>query len=560
MFRAAGWGVIELRHGARRQALFARPGGDRLRRRLDGMAHAEFQSLLRRPPDAARKALAAAPGGGLDPAVDAFLADVPDEALTAFLADVGGHDLAAILAALEARERDGGRPAVIFAHTIKGWGLPFAGDPMNHSALLSGEQVEALRGALGVAAGEEWAAFPPGSPEAEHIGGLRPLFAPHPPASPAFEGPAALDVAHPDVTSTQEAFGRVLAALGRLPAGDRIVTVSADVAVTTHLAGWINRRGIYAPEAKEDFFAEIPQAVRWKESPGGQHIELGIAEHNLFLLLGALGLTHEISAETLLPIGTLYDPFLSRGLDALAHALYAGSRFIVVATPSGVSLSPEGGAHQSVFTPGIGIGLPRIAYYDAVFAQEVEWILLEGLRRLLDRAEGESLYLRLSTKPVDQRLAPPDGAAWRAGALRGAYHLVDARGEAGYDAEANAVHLFAAGVMVPEAIEAAGALRGRGVLANVFAVTSPDLLYRDAKGPRDLLGALLPGRDRWAPVVSVLDGHSHTLAFLGAALGVPQIPLGVDDFGQSGARAALYRHHGIDGEAITAAALAVLKR
>src|SRR5206468_3103084 len=250
----------------------------------------------------------------------------------------------------------------------------------------------------------------------------------------------------------------------------------------THLAGWINRKGVWFPRAKTDAFADVPQAVQWKESPRGQHIELGIAEHNLFLMLGALGLTRDLSGVTLLPIGTLYDPFVTRGLDALYHALYAGGRFIVAATPSGVSLAPEGGAHQSVITPGIGVTLPAIACYEPVFGQDVEWILLHGLRRLLDRRAGESLYLRLSTRPVAQDLAPPPSEMLR-----------------------------------------------RADVEDV-------------------------------PVVSVLDGHSHALGFLGGALGVTQVALGVDDFGQSGARADLYRHYGVDADAIGAAARTLLAR
>ncbi|MBI2157776.1 MAG: pyruvate dehydrogenase, partial [Candidatus Rokubacteria bacterium] len=335
------------------------------------------------------------------------------------------------------------------------------------------------------------------------------------------------------------------------------VTVSADVAVTTHLAGWINRKGVYFPAAKPNPFADLPQAVQWKETPAGQHVELGIAEHNLFLLLGALGLTRELAGAPLLPIGTLYDPFVSRGLDALYHALYSGAKFVVVATPSGVSLAPEGGAHQSVITPGIGVALPAIAYYEPAFAREVEWILLDALAGILD-GTGESLYLRLTTKPVDQALAPAEAPEYRARVLRGGYRLLDARGEPGWDAEANAVHLFAAGAMVPEAVAAARALRGDGILASVFVVTSPDRLYRGLRGPRPYLEELISADEEGVPVVSVLDGASHALAFLGGALGVPQLALGVDDFGQSGTRADLYRHYGIDAPAIAAAARALL--
>jgi pyruvate dehydrogenase E1 component len=557
-FAGAGWRVIELRWGSRLLALCARPGGERLRARLEAMGNAEYQWLLRRPAGALRKALVASPGGEAAPAVEGLLEDIPDEDLRALVGDVGGHDLAAILEALDETDRPRSGPAVILAETIKGWGLPFAGDPMNHGALLTPAQIEDLRASLGIAPGQEWAGFAPGSAESALLGSAAGPYAPPPRRALEAPVPDALDEAYPEHTSTQEAFGRVLGALARLPVADRIVTLSADVAVTTHLGGWINRKGVYLPRPRPTPFAEAPQAVQWREGPGGQHLELGIAEHNLFLALGAFGLAGELSGLTLLPVGTLYDPFVARGLDALYHALYAGGRFIVAATPSGVSLSPEGGAHQSVITPGIGIALPDLVYFEPAFAREVEWVLLEGLRAVAERRE--SLYLRLSTRPVDQTLAPAPSAGYRAAVLRGGYRLVDARGGAGQDLEGQAVHIFAAGVMVTEAVEASRALAAEGVLANVFVVTSPDRLYRGLRAPRPYLEALVTAEEEGVPVVSVLDGHSHALAFIGSALAVPQIPLGVDHFGQSGARADLYRHYGIDAPAIAAAARTLVGR
>jgi pyruvate dehydrogenase E1 component len=553
MFRAGGWRVDELRWGRALQARFARPGGDRLRARLESAPHAEYQRWLRLPVDALRKALVAA-DGALDPALDRVLGDVTDEALAALIADVGGHDLALIRDAYASAALERDRPSVILAHTIKGWGLPFAGDPLNHTAVTSTAQIEALRAALGIAPGEEWSGFAPGTPEAEHIRARPPAFTP-PPARPAPVIPETLEEAYPEQASTQEAFGRALAALGRGPAGDAVVTVSADVAVTTHLAGWMNRKGIYFPEARPDPFADVPQALRWRQGPGGQHVELGIAEHDLFLVLAALGLTAELSGRTLLPVGTLYDPFVTRGLDALYHALYCGARFVVVATPSGVSLAPEGGAHQSVITPGIGVTLPDLAYYEPAFAQEVEWILLAGVRAVAERRE--SLYLRLSTAPIDQRLAPAPSAAYREAVLAGGYRLIDARRSAGWTPD-GAVSLFATGACVPSAVAAARRLTERGAFASVFVATSPDRLYRGLREPRPYLEALVGADEEDVPVVSVLDGHSHTLAFLGGALGVPQLALGVDGFGQSGTRPDLYRHYGIDEEAIVTAATVLL--
>jgi pyruvate dehydrogenase E1 component len=557
MFEAAGWHVIELTWGRQLQKLFAKPGGESLRARLDSMSNLDYQRLLRLAPGGLRKAIVTDRAGRADRALDRLLGDTGDAALAELVADRGGHDLPLILDAFDEAGRVRDKPVVIFAHTIKGWGLPFAGDPLNHTALLTPVQIEQLRVSLDVGAGAEWDGFGPESEEAALVRTLPPLFTAPAPSASALEVPAELEESYPAECSTQEAFGRVLGALSRLPAAERIVTVSADVAVTTHLAGWINRKGVYFPVARTNPFAGEPQAMQWKESPAGQHIELGIAEHNLFLLLGAFGLARELYGETVLPIGTLYDPFVTRGLDALYHALYSGSRFVVAATPSGVSLSPEGGAHQSVITPGIGIALPGIVYWDPAFAVETEWILLDALRGLAGD-DAEAAYLRLSTRAVDQSLAPPPSLAYRSGVLRGGYRLVDARGEPGWDPETNAVSLFAAGVTVPEAVHAARALRERGVLASVFAVTSPDRLYRGLREPRPYLETLVSADEEGVPVVSVLDGHSHALAFIGAALGVPQTALGVDDFGQSGARADLYRHYGIDAAAIAGAARVLL--
>jgi pyruvate dehydrogenase E1 component len=557
MFEAGGWRVSELRWGRKLQAVFDKRGGEKLRERLEGMTNTEYQRLLRLPSGAVRKALVANAAGGIDRTLDRLLSDTSDAALAELVADVGGHDLQLLVAALAAAGKASDRPSVIFANTIKGWGLPLAGDPLNHTMLLTQSQIDELRATLGIGEGREWDGFAPDSEEAKLVRRLPPLFTAPAPSAPGVQIPSELDESYPAECSSQEAFGRVLGALSRLPVADRIVTVSADVAITTHLAGWINRKGVYYPEARRNPFADVPQAMQWKESPAGQHIELGIAEHNLFLLLGALGLSRELLGETVLPIGTLYDPFVTRGLDALYHALYSGSRFVVAATPSGVTLSPEGGAHQSVITPGIGVALPGIVFWDPTFARDVEWILLDALRGLAE-GRGEAAYLRLSTRPIDQSQALAPSPAYRNDVLRGAYRLVDARGEPGWDPEANAVSIFSAGVTVPEAVAAGRALRERGVLASVFAVTSPDRLYRGLRDARPYLEDLVSADEEGVPVVSVLDGHSHALAFIGAALGVPQQALGVDDFGQSGARGDLYRHYGIDAPAIARAAQVLL--
>lgn len=575
LFRALGWHVIGLRHGRRRQARFAAPGGDWLRERLDSMANLEYHALLRLAPAAARAALL----DGAPAAARQALDRLDDGEVRALLADVGGHDLDAIVAAFVEADAVRDRPVAVLAWTLKGWRLPFAGDPLNHGAQLTAEQIQALQRELHVPDGEEWAPFPPESAEAGYIRramaagiGLPRRYVPPPPVAI----PDRLDLPPRPATSTQEAFGDVLGALARDPGLSRhVVTVSPDVATTTHLSGWVNRRGVYALRERDDPFERhgLASLVRWRESPAGQHVELGIGEASFFVLLSVLGLAPELCGRALLPIGTLYDCFLPRGLDPLLHATYSKARFILVASPSGITLAPEGGAHQSILTGSLGIEVPEVVAYEPAFAREVEWLLLDALRRIQDREHGRAVYLRLSTKVVDQALLGPALARLgeselRAQALRGGYRLLEHGDRPGYEPGANVVNLVAVGVMAPEAIAASRLLEAEGIFANVLVLTSPRLCYEGwrarlcahvrRRGPRppSWLRRLVPADEveGQVPIVSVLDGHSHALAWLGAAIGVPQVPLGVDAFGQSGARDDLYRHYGIDAETIAAAA------
>jgi pyruvate dehydrogenase E1 component len=556
MFRANGWSVFEAKYGRRLQAAFSESGGDELKRRIDEMPNEEYQFLLRADAGAVRRAF----GGRL-------LDGRSDEDVKSLLADLGGHDLSVLRGTFAEADTAPG-PAVIFAYTIKGWGLPIAGDPLNHSALLSAEQVEELRSRLEISPEDVWAGFADGSAEASLCAERRRLLArPSHRSSSTIALPNDLGRDYGPLNSTQRAFGQILTTLRRIApeAAQRVVTVSPDVATSTNLGGWINQVGVWSHTEGRDPFAELgPRLIQWERSPRGQHLELGISETNLLMALGQLGLSGEANGEPLLPIGTLYDPFIARALDAFVYGVYSGSRFVLVGTPSGVTLAPEGGAHQSIITPALGLALPDVVYYEPCFALELEWILLESLRALHREDRPSSAYLRLSTAPIDQRLLEVrDRDHLRAKVLSGAYRLIDRTAEPGCAGGNNLVEIWATGVMVAEAVRASEELQQDGYYANVVNCLSPDLVYRAWQdGVHRSLDTMRPEPLQHpldAPIVTVLDGHPSALAWIGSMAGRKVYPLGVTRFGESGTPSELYQARRIDWESIYTACYVALQ-
>ncbi len=566
-FANAGWHVVEAKYGRRLEAAFAREGGEAIRHRIDEMTNEAYQSLFGLEPAAARAKFL----DGADPAVAVALDGMHDDAVKELVTDLGGHDLDVLLDAFAECDAVTDRPSVVFAYTIKGWGLPIAGDPLNHAALLTPDQLVAERARHGLTEATEWDRFDPDSAAARvcaSVGGELHNAPPVPRPTP--DVPARVrPLATSGSVSTQEAFGRVLAGLADVDGvGDRIVTTSPDVSISTNLGGWINKTGVYSPEERDDH-GGAERLLKWAPSPSGRHIELGISEMNLFMLLGQLGLAHEHHGQQLLPIGTVYDPFVLRGLDAFIYGVYNGARFIVVGTPSGVTLAPEGGAHQSTVTASVGMELPDVDFAEPAFASEVDWLLCEAVDRL-GRPDGGSTYLRLSTRPLDQA---PFAAALerlgeerlRAAVLDGGYRLVDVPVDG-----RPAVTIVTTGAMAPEAVAAASELDAEGVAATVLHLTAPGRVYRSARASYSSIvdGAvirrpshlhrLVPADERSRPVVSVHDAASHSLAWVGSALGTRQLSLGVDRFGESGTIADLHAVTGIAaGDIVNAALVAI---
>ena len=568
-FADAGWHVAEAKYGNRLQEAFAGPDGEALRDHIDAMSNEAYQSLFTLDGEALRSKFLS----GADGAVQR-LADRHDDAtLKTLVTDLGGHDLSLLLDTFAECDRHPNQPSVVFAYTIKGYGLPIAGDPLNHAALLSPDQLDAVRSEMGLDESNEWDRFEPDSAPGRlcaSVGSDINNPAPVPRARPTVPTSARSAVTNGTV-STQEAFGRVLASFADVEGiGERIVTTAPDVSISTNLGGWINKTGVYSHVERDDH-GGADRLLKWAPAPSGRHIELGISEMNLFMLLGQLGLSHDHHDEQLFPIGTVYDPFVLRGLDAFVYGLYNASRFIVTGTPSGVTLAPEGGAHQSTITASVGAELPGLHYAEPAYATEVDWLLCDAIDALA-RPDGESTYLRLSTRPLDQ--APFAAALERYGdevlrklVLAGGYRLLDTATSDRPD-DRPGVTIVTTGAMAPEALAAAAELDAEGVAATVVHLTSPDRVYRSWRAAYaetirsarvvrvpSQLHRLVPPAERRRPIVSVHDAASHSLAWIGSALGVPQYALGVDRFGESGTIADLHDATGISAGSIVNASL-----
>lgn len=560
MFRAAGWQTIDVKYGRRLRTLFEQDGGDDLRVRIDEMSNEEYQLLLRAPHEELRERIAGTARSAR--AITKLLANLDDATVAASLRDLGGHDLGDLLEAFRSADADPERPSVIFAYTIKAWSLPTQGHPANHSALLSRDQWEQLATELGADHARPWDRFEAGTPEHALCDAAATRLERRAPAAVAPPDlPTELGRAHGGTGSTQQALGRFFVDLAhaRPDVAARVVTVSPDVASSTNLGGWINRAGVWNPGDRNDWFAADRETVmHWKESTAGQHIELGIAETNLVGLLGELGATWSRDGQPLLPIGTMYDPFVQRALEPWSFGIYAGGQSILIGTPSGVTLAPEGGAHQSVSTPSVGIEQPGCIAYEPAFGQDFEWTLLHALSQV-GRPGGTSAYFRLSTRPIEQALArvPVDAQERerrRQSVVAGGYRIRES-------STPPAITLVGVGAIMPEVLRAAEELDAAGVAVDVLCVTSSDLLFRAtqarqglAPGDDQILTELLPPA-RASPIVTVLDGHPHTLAFLAGVNQTPIATLGVQGFGQSGDVDDLYRYFGIDTDTVVGAAL-----
>jgi len=555
IFETTGWKVINLKYGKMQQAAFRKPGGVALRDWIDECPNDLYSALTYKGGSAWRARLLADIGSKRG--VRALVNSYDDAALNALMTNLGGHDMELLLETF--RSIDSEQPHCFICYTVKGYGLPFQGHKDNHAGLMNPTQMHAFRSQMGIKEGAEWDKFAGMEDRAAELETFLKNVPFNSKINRRYNAPVLpverlLDLGDTK-QSTQVAFGKIMNELakGDSALASAIITTSPDVTVSTNLGGWVNQRGIYDRDGQEDTFKaeKVMSPQIWRSHKGGQHMELGIAENNLFLALAAMGLSGSLFGDRLIPVGTLYDPFINRGLDALNYACYQDARFMLVATPSGVTLAPEGGAHQSIHTPVIGMAQDKLVYFEPAYNDELRSIMQWGFKHMQE-PDGDSLYLRLSTRPLDQPQRAVEG--WQQDMLKGAYweRMPDEGAELG---------IIYTGAVAPEANEALDQVLEDIPGAGLLAVPSPDLVH---KGWSASVAAL--GRDRLqspshiaqllshlspnAALVTVIDGAPATLSWLGAVRGHRVMPLGIDHFGQSGDVGQLYSEYRIGVDAI----------
>jgi len=654
--KANGWRVIQVRHGKFREKIFKRKGGGAVRELFEQvLTDYEYQLALYKRDAELMRALVKQHSPDASKAIE----KLSDEDVQRLFEDVGGHDVELLVETLQKAKSEPDQPYLVVVHTIKGWNLDCFADPSNHSSLPEKDEVEKILEERGLSFDEPFEHFDDDSDEGRYLAERGDRFREGIVASRAARKqrrreakqavvdagglPESLDVdlSMIPMVHTQWMWGQLAAKLVRIstagedqPSDARIsekpltpeeerwasvskfvMTMSPDVGTSTNIAPVLDRR-IYGAgpshehETAEEFAARHPDLVS-VSAPWTRHIRFEIAEANCMSAVGSFGRMAHYTGHPCFPIMTVYDFFIKRALDQLFYNLYWGAEFVIIGTPSGVTLAPEGAQHSWKSD----IQIPNLITWEPAFATEVDWILSDAIRRhMMDENDGRrGILIRAVTRAIPQKkLAEtlrrharnksgiPDGAllrpadsngdwgdaidestlapiddetlrdALRDDVLAGGYYLMDWRGYAGYEPGDNVVHVFAMGSLVMEALEAADKLQERGVFANVIAVSSPELLlgilgekdeYAHLRDKLEINGDLhvtealgeagvVSAAGRRVPIVAVCDGEAGLLDNIGSIVGVKQVTLAVRKFSKCGRPDQIFRYQELDPDSI----------
>ncbi|WP_413291766.1 pyruvate dehydrogenase [Bdellovibrio sp. HCB185ZH] len=443
---ANGWEVIQVRHGSKRKALFAKKDGETFKNFLENkLEDYELQSLLLvQDMKALKKGIAKE-----HPDMKKFLDSVSDEELFDAIRDFGGHDMIALAEAMEQSKLSKRRPTIIIAHTLKGWGLKAAAQPGNHSSLPQEEEVNALKEGQGISGDTLYQRLDPNSAAGKFLaarsekifGEMKAQYALKAKNQEYFlkkltefgEIPQALDI-NTKMTSyphTQWMLGQLTAKLTRIAntpldeskltdkqkpltdsekpfklPGELFISMAPDVGTSTNLNPAMDGKIFGAPvvvDHETDLGVKdhkLPDLVPGEEE-SDRFLRFEIAEGNVMSCVGAFGKMRDIVGVPIIPLMTVYDFFIKRALDQYFYNLYWKSSFICVGTPSGVSLSPEGAQHGWKSD----IQIPNQITWEPFSCIELDWIMCDTIKRhvMNDNVGRTGTLLRLVTRGVEQK-------------------------------------------------------------------------------------------------------------------------------------------------------------
>ncbi len=574
-FRGAGWEVIKVIWGRYWDPLLARDTSGKLLDLMNETVDGEYQNYKAKGGAYTREKFF-----GKYPELKEMVSNMSDEDI--WRLNRGGHDPVKVYAAYDRAVKTKGRPQVILAKTVKGYGMGASGEGKNiaHQVKkMDMEGVRAYRDRFNIPVKDSelenlpYYKFEDDSEEMKYLRERREALGGYMPvrrAKSSEDLPAPAMKAFEAVTkgsgdreiSTTMAFVRVLTALLKdKQIGKRIVPIIPDEARTFGMEGLFRQVGIYSSQGQKYEPQDSDQVAYYREDKKGQVLQEGINELGAMASWLAAGTSYSLNDLPMVPFYIYYSMFGFQRVGDLAWAA-GDSRtrgFLIGGTAGRTTLNGEGLQHQDGHSHTQAALIPNCISYDPTYGYEVAVIVQDGLRRMFEEQEDVFYYLTVMNENYVQPAMPKD---CEEGIVKGIYKL-DTVGKS-----KKKVKLLGSGTILEQVREAATKLADDfGVEAEVYSVTSFNELARDGMDC-DRHNMLNPDADAQTPFITQVlnDGNDGpTVAAtdyiknyadqVRSFVPGPYRVLGTDGFGRSDSRANLRRHFEVDAAHVTFAAL-----
>jgi pyruvate dehydrogenase E1 component len=580
VFRGAGWNVVKVIWGEDWDPLLARDDKGLLVKRMNEIVDGQYQKYVVMPGGYIREHFF-----GATPELAEMVAHLSDEKLKKLKR--GGHDPEKVFAAYDSAMKCHGKPTVVLAKTIKGYGLGEVGEGRNvthQQKKLNEDELRAFRSRFGIPISDDEVAKapfykPPEDSEEmrylrerrEALGGYVPS---RPKQGPLLETPPLSDYlgfieksAGREVSTTTGVVTLMASLLKDKRVGKYIVPIVPDESRTFGMDPLFKQCGIYAHTGQLYEPVDSDQLLYYREAKDGQILEEGITEAGSMSSFIAAGTAYASHGVPMIPFFIYYSMF---GFQRIGDLIWAAGDirargFLLGGTAGRTTLNGEGLQHQDGHSHLFAMAYPTVRAYDPAFVYEATVIMLDGMERMYAKGEDWIYYITVYNENYEMPPMPP---GCEEGILKGAYRLRDVAAKA--PAKVPPVQLLGSGAILREVIRAADLLAEHwGVSSTVWSVTSWKELRREAQECRRwnmLHPTAAPRTSYLERTISAADG-----VFVAASDHVRAVPeqldpwipgglfvLGTDGFGRSETRGPLRRHFEVDAECIAIGTLSRL--